>query len=339
MNKFSLRTYLKDKWAEGMVFIVVIFTTISFCLAFRLRIEIIIVLITPMLLAAFGMLLYDYGRKKRFYETLRTNLEKLDQAYLVTETIERPSFLDGQMLHDACYEIDKSMLENLGKLARQNQDFREYIELWIHEIKTPLTALTLLAASLDSPELQLELARVENLAEQVLYFVRAESAEADYLLGECKVGEVIKTVLHNYRTQIQSQNVDIVVENLNQIVYSDAKWLQFVISQILANALKYGAKVVQIVLGNDGRVRILKIRDDGVGIAKEDLPRIFDKTFTGKNGRGGDNRKSTGIGLYLVKILCDKLGHQIQISSKTGKNSYTEVEIRFGEHDYYKNVC
>lgn len=338
MSKFTFGAYLRDRRTALVIFGVALLIALGFCGAFRLRIEVILFILLPILLAALGVLWYEYNRRKRFYEKLRKNLDQLDQAYLVTETLERPNFLEGEILHDTCYEIDKSMLENISKLTKINQDFREYIELWIHEIKTPLTALGLLVSRDKQPELTQELARIDNLAEQVLYFMRAQSPEQDYLLVECNIGEVVKAVLQVYRTQIQLRDVKIVAKGLDQKFHSDKKWLQFMISQILANALKYGASEISFQMEQSQKTKILKVRDNGVGIPAEDLPRVFEKTFTGQNGREKTGIHSTGMGLYLVKTLCDKMGHRVEIDSKTGKKSYTEVKIYFGEHDYYKNV-
>lgn len=329
---------MRDRRTALVIFGVALLIALGFCGAFRLRIEVILFILLPILLAALGILWYEYNRRKQFYEKLRKNLGQLDQAYLVTETLERPNFLEGKILHDTCYEIDKSMLENISKLTKINQDFREYIELWIHEIKTPLTALGLLVSRDKQPELTQELARIDNLAEQVLYFMRAQSPEQDYLLVECNIGEVVKAVLQVYRTQIQLRDVKIVAKGLDQKFHSDKKWLQFMISQILANALKYGASEISFQMEQSQKTKILKVRDNGVGIPAEDLPRVFEKTFTGQNGREKTGIHSTGMGLYLVKTLCDKMGHRVEIDSKTGKKSYTEVKIYFGEHDYYKNV-
>lgn len=338
MAKFTVKAYLRDKLVELTTIIVVIFTTICFCGAFRLRYEIVIILLTPMVLGAIGVLIFEYWRRKKFYETLRLNLQKLDQAYLVTEMIRRPGFLDGQILHDTCYEIDKSMLENIGKIAQANRDFSEYIELWIHEIKSPLVALNLLVEKMKASELDQELARIDTLAGQVLYFVRAQSSTEDYLLGGCELDEIVKTVLLAYRTQIQLQKVGIVAKELNFSVHSDVKWLKFMIGQVLANALKYDATRIELSAQKDARGIILKIRDNGIGIPEEDLPRVFEKGFTGKNGHRQASTKSTGMGLYLVEMMCKKLGHRVKIESKTGKDHYTEVQFYFGEHEYYKNV-
>ncbi len=338
MRSFTLKAYLRDKLVDLVTIGAMLFVVLSFCGAFRLGLEVTTVIILTIVVGVVILYVRNYCRRRRFYATLQENLQKLDQAYLVTETITRPDFLEGEILHDVCYEIGKSMLENISKLAEASQNFREYIELWVHEVKSPLTVLNLLASKTKQPELEQELAKVDDLAEQVLYFMRAQSSEQDYLLGECNIGKVVKAVLQSCRTQIQLQNIEIVTEGLDQNVHSDAKWLQFMIGQILVNALKYGAKEISFRMPQDKKTKILKIRDNGVGIPAEDLPRVFDRTFTGRNGHSGKNLRSTGMGLYLVKTLTDKLGHRVQIHSKTGKDSYTEVEISFGEHDYYKNV-
>ena len=168
--------------------------------------------------------------------------------------------------------------------------------------------------------------------------MRAESSAKDYLFQGCNLSEVVKAVLLTYRTQIQLQNMEIETRNLDRNVMSDVKWLKFMISQVLANALKYQAKKITFSAEQAQRMTILKIRDDGIGIPAEDLPRVFDKTFTGKNGHGKNGEHSTGMGLYIVKTLADKMGHKVEINSKIGDDSFTEVRFVFGEHEYYKNV-
>ena len=339
VKQFSLKNYLHDKVTELIVFAVLLVVIAIFFRAFGLKIEAIIMIIALILMAIIGLGLYEYFRKEQYYEQLQSNLIKLDQAYLITEMLEQPNFLEGEILYDVCYELDKSMLEKISDLEQSSRDFQEYIELWLHEIKSPLVALNLLAEKNASPEFGRELGRVNDLAEQVLYFVRAESSAKDYLLGSCELSEIVKAVLLDCRTQIQLQQVEIITGNLTGTIHSDAKWLKFMVGQVLVNALKYGATKISFELEHEAKDSILKIRDNGIGIAPEDLPRVFDKTFTGQNGHGKTGARSTGMGLYLVKTLTDKLGHKVEIDSKTGDDSFTEVKFYFGEHDYYKNVC
>lgn len=339
MKRFTFRNYLKDQLITIIIMLVMIALVLVICSTFGLKIETTIMVIMLILIALVAVAMYDFLRKKHFYERLEANLAKLDQAYLVTEMLEQPNFLEGEILYDACYELNKSMLEKIGELDQSNRDFQEYIELWLHEIKSPLVTLNLLAEKNTSLELGRELGRIDNLTEQILYFMRAESPAKDYLLGACDLGEIVKAVLLDYRTQIQLQRVEIATKDLSGTVHSDAKWLKFMVGQVLANALKYGATKIVFRVEHDGKKVILKIRDDGIGIAVEDLPRVFDKTFTGQNGHGKTGARSTGMGLYLVKTLTDKLGHKVEINSKIGEDSFTEVKFSFGEHDYYKNVC
>lgn len=341
MKVFSFGSYLHDRAIELVGLTVMAIMVLVLCQIFGLKIEAMIMIAVVIFITMIGLTIYDYHRRRRFYRSLQVNLAKLDQAYLATEMLDRPTFLDGEILYDACYEFGKSMLENVGRCERSSQDFAEYIELWIHEIKSPLAALNLLAEkdrSESKSGITREVARIDHLAEQILYFMRAESSAKDYLFQECNLGEIVKTVLLAHRTQIQIQEVKIETRELDRNVMGDVKWLRFMISQVLANALKYQAKKITFSAARDQHLTLLKIRDDGIGIPAEDLPRVFDKTFTGKNGHGGSGEHSTGMGLYIVKTLADKMGHKVEIDSETGDDSFTEVTFTFGEHEYYKNV-
>ena len=341
MKDFSFKYYLYDRAIEILSLIVMAVLVLGLCQIFGLKSEAVIMVAILIFVAILGVICFGYFRQRYFYRNLRVNLAKLDQSYLIAEVLDRPDFLDGKILYDVCYELGKSMLENVSKNEQVCQDFSDYIELWIHEIKSPLAALNLLAEKgrlRSGRELIRELARIDNLTEQILYFMRAESSAKDYLFQGCNLSEVVKAVLLTYRTQIQLQNMEIETRNLDRNVMSDVKWLKFMISQVLANALKYQAKKITFSAEQAQRMTILKIRDDGIGIPAEDLPRVFDKTFTGKNGHGKNGEHSTGMGLYIVKTLADKMGHKVEINSKIGDDSFTEVRFVFGEHEYYKNV-
>lgn len=339
MIEFSFRNFLRDKLVAFLVLAVTFLLLLLFCLAFHLPAEVIAIIFLPIILALCIILISGYYRRRRFYRALLINLARLDQAYLVTETVLPPDFLEGEILYETLRSVDKSMLENISKITTADREFREYLELWIHEIKTPLTALGLLAEKIDSAELRYELTKVDNLSEQILYFMRANSPTKDYALGECVLSQIVKDVLLTNRTEIQLKNANIVTENLEQTVYSDVKWLRFMVQQILANSLKYDATEISFRAEKSSDSTWLVIRDNGIGIPEEDLPRIFEKSFTGQNGHiGASGLKSTGMGLYLVQNLAQKLGLSLETKSQTGKNSFTEIRIGFSDHDYYKNV-
>lgn len=327
----SFKAFLCDKLPVILLAIAVLIVLLLFLLALKVAPEVIIVVLSLFVAFMVTSLLIEYYRRRAFYQNLLQNLQTLDQAYLVLETLEAPGFYDGKIIWEALYVINKSMAENVRHHATASQDFREYIELWIHEVKTPLATLSLMNKE---PQIAEQLQRLDGYLEQVLYYVRAEHAESDYAIKKLNLTSVIKNLALHYREIIQTKNIDFYTENLDFEVYSDAKWLEFILGQIIMNSIKYGSSriVVAAEQGSNGDV-VLEISDNGIGIASKDLPRIFDKSFTGANGRRNNPSRSTGMGLYIAKTLCQKLGHQISAESIT--NQGTTIKIIFRDHDYY----
>lgn len=277
-------------------------------------------------------LLIEYWRRRNFYRALLVNLVQLDQSYLILETVEEPNFYDGKILYDTLYTTNKSMGENIKKYRDESRNFREYIELWVHEVKTPLAALSLMVRD---PKAVAELRRLDNLVDQVLYFSRAENAERDYLIGEVMLAKIVHEVALRNQSLFLGKHVELATKNLDYKVHTDAKWVEFILGQIIHNSVKYNSRKVIISAEQHGPEVILAVEDDGIGIDPKDLPRIFEKSFTGQNGRlaRGESESSTGMGLYIVKTLCRKLGHRIEASSVPGKG--TIIKITFSDHDYY----
>lgn len=307
-----------------------IITTIGllFLTALKIRFEAICIVGVLWLTFLVAVLVIEYLRKVHFYKTLLGNLERLDQAYLVLETLSMPKFYDGEIMYNALYQINKSMLENVGKYRSQSQEFQEYVEMWIHEVKTPLATLSLIS---HDPKINQQIKRLNDYVEQVLYFVRAENAEQDYLIKKVKLANVINEVASQNRETLLAKQIDFVVENVDYEVHTDTKWLEFVLNQIINNSIKYQSHKINITTNQNQQEIKLQITDDGIGIDSKDLPRVFDKSFTGSNGR--ISKQSTGMGLYIAKTLCRKLGHQIEITSQ--KSEFTAVTITFAKSKYY----
>lgn len=327
----SFRNFLRDKTYFLVAATVLTIIAALFLNGFRVRIEICIMLGILWLIFLIVVLIIEYYRKRNFYQNLLTNLERLDQAYLVLETLSRPRFYDGKVLYAALYRINKSMSENINLYRSQAQEFQEYVEMWIHEVKTPLATLALLS---HDPKVSEQIKRLDDYVEQILYFVRAENAERDYLIKATNLANVVGTVASRNREILLAKKIDLDVSNLNYDVQTDAKWLEFILNQIINNSIKYRSRHIMITTHTQDEKVALIIKDDGIGIDVKDLPRVFDKSFTGDNGRLG--KKSTGMGLYIAKTLCDKLGHQISISST--KSEYTAVEITFAATEYYEVI-
>ena len=229
------------------------------------------------------------------------------------------------------------MLEKINSYKENVNDFKEYIETWIHEVKIPIASMELMHFNHQdklSKSLKEEIDRLDDYTEKVLYYVRSENAEKDYLIKKVNLNKIIHNVLIKNKNILLENKIDVITDNKSAFVFSDAKWLEFIINQILSNSIKYHSKenpYIKISITKEDNLVFLNIYDNGIGISKKDLPRVFDKTFTGTNGH--QNSKSTGMGLYIVKNLISKLGHQISITSK--EHGYTKVTITFALNDYY----
>lgn len=327
----SLKVFLRDRIYVIMLAVASLFTLLLFLLALKIALEVIIVVAVVFIVFVTISLAIEYSRRRYFYQNLLQNLQTLDQAYLILETLEPPNFYEGKILWETLYQANKSMAEHVKRHAMMTKDFREYIELWIHEAKTPLATLTIMNRD---PRISEQLQRLDGYLEQVLYYVRAEHAESDYLIKKLTLANVVHNLAMHQREIIQARHIDFSTENLDFMVFSDAKWLEFILGQILTNSIKYGSNriVVAAAQNQDGDIE-LEISDNGIGIAEKDLSRIFEKTFTGANGRQADSSRSTGMGLYIVNTLCRKLGHQVSAESIIGQG--TTIKIVFKNHDYY----
>ena len=336
MNK---KEYLKDKRLYLIIGIAIYLVILLVLLAFKVNIEATLAITFTYFVGLITILIVDYIRKKTFYNNFKCKLDSLDQKYLIVEMLQDAHFLEGRILTDALYEIDKSMIEKINEYKMQVKDFKEYVELWIHEVKLPVASLTLMVHNQkgdQSKKLLSQLTRLDNYLEQILYYVRSENAEKDYLITKVNLSKVISNVALKNKDILLAKGIDFVVSDVDIEVLTDSKWLEFIINQIVDNSIKYSKEknaYIKIVAKEESEVIGLIIYDNGKGISKSDLPRVFDKTFTGTNGRS-KSAKSTGMGLYLCRELCNKLGHKIQIISEEGK--YTKITILFDKNTFFK---
>lgn len=348
----KLGRYLADKrYAIGMglAFYIVM---VMFFIGFRTEASLIVaftVLFTGFWL---GILIWDFFRKRKFYDMLVTQVEQLDQKYLVLEMLTKPEFYEGEIVYQELYETHKSMAENVSNYKRSIDDFKDYIEMWIHEVKIPIASLVLMchnhkakeatvihadetAEEWDMRKLYEQVRRLDSMIDQVLYYVRAEHAEKDYLIKEVSLKELVKRVALHNKDNLLENRVDLSVD-VDGTVTTDAKWLEFILNQLLNNSMKYRREDVQpeihIYTEMQKDSARLIVKDNGVGVSPADLPRVFDKSFTGENGR--IKAKSTGMGLYIAKKLCSQLGHKIEIESVVWEG--TCVFITIFKSDYYK---
>lgn len=335
----SLKSYVKDNWIPivGAIsfYLLIIWLLVGFQVN-SLCIFLISFLAIPIFLFCF---LYDYFRKKTFYENLFSNLERLDKKYFITELLDTPQFYDGKILSQVIYETSKDMNEHVKEFESRIRSFKEYIELWIHEIKIPLSKGLLLLHNQETNPKKLEevLYKMEDYVEQVLYYARSENPEKDYYIRNSNLKQIVSKVAIKNQDSFIYRRIKLELINLDISVYTDAKWLEFILNQVIQNSIKYCDKEESTITIEAKRIKddiFLTVTDNGMGIMKSELPCVFDKTFTGTNGR--KIQASTGMGLFICKNLCDKLGHQIKIDSKI--DEFTKVTIVFGSHNYYNVI-
>ncbi len=276
-------------------------------------------------------LLVEYVVKKDFFNGLLRIFDSLDQKNLIAEVIVPPSFREGLVLYDIIKGSNKAMLEEINRYKRLQEEYREYIELWVHEVKTPISSSRLIAQNNKSnatESMSEELDRIEAYVEQVLFYSRSSTVEKDYIIKEISLQKVCYEVLKKNSRQFIQNRISVAVEDLDITVYSDEKWLQFILNQIVVNSVKYSDKpeaTVRISAKESENSVTLSVADNGAGIPAAELPRIFDKGFTGTNGRRDE--RSTGIGLYICKKLCLKLGLGISAESVQGQGTTVNIVL------------
>lgn len=276
--------------------------------------------------------------RKRHLDRLLAMTEQLEERYLMPEIMQVPERADERVFYQIMKMAEKSMLEKIGEVQRERKEYKEYIEQWIHEVKTPITAMKLLCENNRcgfTRELLVELESVDRFTRQALYYARSEHTEKDYLIREVKLADVVHDAIMENKYFLRQNDVAITVDTMESTVYTDDKWIRFILNQIISNAVKYRVEqpVLHFFTVRESDRIILSLEDNGMGIPQSDLPCIFDKGFTGQNGRAVHS--ATGIGLYLCKRLCDKLGIGLQVFSE---GNGTRVSLSFPVNDFVTGV-
>lgn len=332
------RDFLKDKilqislLAFAIVTIEIFMAIYPFGTFIKVYIPIIIVV------TYFITILMEFEMKKKYYENILNILNQLEDKYLITEMIKTPNFLEGKILKEIVEQIDKSMLENVNQYKYLQEDYKEYIELWIHEIKIPIAASKMVIENNKSEvtkSIEEELAKVEDYIEQALFYARSNTVEKDYYIKNSKLKDIVNECIKKNKTILIQNKISINTHNLEANINTDSKWVIFILNQIIQNSIKYRKKEQNSEIEIYSKVGkeniILSIKDNGIGIRKGEITRVFEKGFTGTNGRLS-NKKSTGIGLYLCKKLCNKLGIAIELNSVQEEG--TEVKLVFPNSSY-----
>ncbi|MBZ9607328.1 sensor histidine kinase [Clostridium estertheticum] len=268
---------------------------------------------------------------KNYYDEINNILENLDKKYLLPAVIKEANFIQAKKLNSILKEISRDMHENVKYYKDIQVEYREYIETWVHEIKTPIASTKLIIGNNRDEvtnKIDFQIDRIEGFVEQVLYYSRSDDVSKDYIIKQINLDNVVRNVVkRNYRDFIHKK-IKLDIKNINEMVYSDTKWTEFMINQIIGNSIKYSSSkepMISIYSIKKANSVMLTIEDNGVGIIDKDINRVFEKGFTGENGRKFS--KSTGMGLYLCEKLCSKLGLKITIDSEENKG--TKVTLIF----------
>ncbi|MCI5485985.1 MAG: sensor histidine kinase [Clostridiales bacterium] len=269
-----------------------------------------------------GWFLADY-RKQREKKKRLTHL-----AALPDDLTER--------LEEAPGSLEEAYETIIRNLSQREQDFRreqqrreadraDYYTTWVHQIKTPIASMYLSLENEDSPlsrSLGEELQRIEQYVQMVLTYQRLDSVDTDYVFRECPMDPLVKGALRKFAAQFIRKGIRLDYTPTQKSVVTDEKWLSFVVEQLLSNALKYTPQGTVSIYLEDGS---LCIRDTGIGIAPEDLPRIFERGYTGCNGRS--DKKASGLGLYLCRRICNNLGHALTAESTPGVGTLMKLDL------------
>ena len=317
--------YLKERWKRLlMLLLFVCIFAVSF---WFYRLPVRAVMYPCALCLLFGAVFADYDitkayRRHKFFEELRRRNTEIISALPEPEGI---TDYDYQQLISV---LKEKIAEITAQTDSRIRDTVDYYTVWAHQIKTPIAAMRLTLQKEDVPEarrLASELSRIEQYVEMVLVFVRLGSDYSDYVFAQQDIDEIIRSSVKKFASEFIDRRIRLEYDSVDIQAVTDEKWFAFVVEQLLSNALKY-TREGSIKIYSEGKV--LCIKDTGIGIAPEDLPRVFDKGYTGCNGR--TDRRASGLGLYLCRRICQNLGIDISISSTVGEG--TTVRLDLGQY-------
>ncbi|ALS02995.1 histidine kinase [Enterococcus silesiacus] len=332
----TIYKYLKDHWLLliGWLFFIGVTCFILWLspdMVVNLSVIGYLVLLQGLFLLLF--LVIDYSLKKRWWHSLDSSEHPPSLQHYLGEASKEEEKLAQNYINGLLVEHQQVMQQAINN----QQDQKDYIDSWVHEIKVPLAAVNLILQSIedDIPEqkyylVENELSKIDEYVEQVLYYARLDSFSRDYLIQEYSLKDIVQSVIRTQGNYFIQKNLHFSIEGNDQMVLTDAKWVAFIFKQLVSNAIKYtpAGGEITVTFSRTKEGAWLFLKDTGIGIPKEDQHRIFDKGFTGENGRTSEQH-STGLGLYLAKSLADKLGHQLMMESVEGEGTTMKLLFPF----------
>lgn len=327
----SIGEFIKDKMVVIICNMLIFVVIAAIMAAIKVSLIIILSAFCIWFLPLVSYMSLQFIKYKNYYDEVDSILENLDNKYLLPEIIREANFIEGEKLNYILKEISRDMHENVKYYKDMQEDYREYIETWVHEIKTPIASTKLIIENNRNEvtnKIDFQMDRVEGFVEQVLYYSRSNNVSKDYIIKQINLDLVVRNVIkRNYRDFIHKK-IKLDIKDIDEIVHSDGKWIEFIINQIIVNSIKYSNSkepMISVYSTKKANSVMLNIEDNGAGIIDKDINRVFEKGFTGENGRKFS--KSTGMGLYLCEKLCSKLGLKIIIVSEVNKG--TKVTLIF----------
>lgn len=334
---FTPGTYLLDNLAGLIALVLCLVSVVVVLPALGVNSSGVLLVADVLTLIALAAGFFDYRRKAAFYRELRSLAMQLRQACVLPSLIAEPTFLEGRIALGTAARLATLAGEETERLNDEGAAYRRYVELWIHEIKTPIAALRLMLAadqSQQSARMARELERIESQVDQALYYARSTSVAKDYAIREVDLGAAAREACKkNGRFLIERDCVPTFAIPEGLTVLADEPWLVFILGQVVVNAAKYGASRIEFTArevepGTSRGRTVLEVRDNGCGIPAADVPRVFERGFTGQVGRTYGS--ATGMGLYLVASLCAAMGLHVGLASEEGTG--TRVILTF-PHD------
>ncbi len=336
----SSRQYLKNHLPVILLNLLGMLALALFLLAVGNPVQSVLFILAVWLTVVILWLTAVYLKRKKYLDELLAMTEGLKERYLIPEIMEEPEQAEGQVYYQIMKMAEKSMLEKINGIQRERKEYKEYIEQWLHEVKTPITAMKLLCENNRCEFTRDMLAELENInrfTQQALYYAlkgddSGSYTEKDYRIREIRLEDVVHGAVADNKYLLRQSRVTVTVDEMKNSVYTDERWVRFVLNQIISNAVKYRASepYVYFFTEKKGNQVFLYIKDNGVGISQSDLPRIFEKGFIGQNGRRLQN--ATGIGLYLCRRLCDRLG--IGLTARSEERGGTTIILAFQVNDF-----
>lgn len=330
--KFS--EYVRDKWFAISTGFLTCFLAAQFLWIMGTDKLVIAVVAVLYFLGLLCTACYDCFRKKQYYDHLESTWQELEEKSYLSEIIEEPDFYDGRLLYRIIKRNGKYLNDVIADQQLEMMEYKNYVQTWAHEIKTPIAVEHLIIDNHRGPltsSLEEEVEKIESYVEQMLYYTKSGSLESDYIIQPVSLKHMVMEVIRKNTKMMVAAGILPRLENLDHEILTDTKWMVFILGQIVTNAVKYSDSSKKSCIffraeETAGDMVEFTVEDNGIGIPACDLSRVFQKGFTGENGRVV--QKSTGMGLYLCKKLCDKMDIPLAIRSKQGEGTKLIFQLK-----------